>query len=89
MHCTARSSNLVCRLRTVVEADLILVFNHGEVVEQGTHQELLEKGGLYYNMWIEQAYTSSESESEADTDADKTEGRTNVVEVESEAKSPH
>ena len=35
--------------------DLIIVLNHGEVVEQGTHQELLEKGGLYYDMWLEQA----------------------------------
>ncbi|KAH8118241.1 iron-sulfur clusters transporter ATM1 [Phellopilus nigrolimitatus] len=54
------------RLRTVVEADLILVFNQGEVVEQGTHQELLEKGGLYYDMWLEQAY-QGDSEPEADS----------------------
>lgn len=52
-------------LRTVVEADLIIVLNHGEVVEQGTHQELLEKGGLYYDMWLEQAtdaFSSGEEE---------------------------
>jgi subfamily B ATP-binding cassette protein MsbA len=35
------------RLSTVVHADKILVLNHGEVVETGAHQELLEKGGLY------------------------------------------
>ncbi|EJD07002.1 iron-sulfur clusters transporter ATM1 [Fomitiporia mediterranea MF3/22] len=52
------------RIRTVVEADLILVFNHGEVVEQGTHQELLDKGGLYYSMWMEQAYQTIEEPSE-------------------------
>ena len=51
------------RLRTVVEADLILVFNQGVVVEQGTHQELLEKGGLYYSMWVEQAYQGTEGDS--------------------------
>ena len=74
-----QSSKLECSLRTEIEADLTLVLNHGEVIEQGTHQDLHETGGLYNNMWIEQAYTSSESESEADTDTDKTEGRANVV----------
>lgn len=35
------------RLSTVQKADQILVLNHGEIVEQGTHLELLEKDGLY------------------------------------------
>ena len=35
------------RLSTVVDADLILVVNHGEIVEQGTHDELLRRNGLY------------------------------------------
>lgn len=35
------------RLSTVQGADTILVFHHGEIRERGTHQELLEKGGLY------------------------------------------
>ena len=39
------------RLSTVRNADLILVLNHGEVVEQGTHDELLAKGGLYYQLY--------------------------------------
>ncbi|KAJ7614070.1 P-loop containing nucleoside triphosphate hydrolase protein [Roridomyces roridus] len=43
------------RLRTVVEADLIIVLKEGEVAEQGTHEELLRKGGLYSAMWQEQA----------------------------------
>ncbi|KAJ6512665.1 P-loop containing nucleoside triphosphate hydrolase protein [Mycena sanguinolenta] len=43
------------RLRTVVEADLIIVLQNGQVAEQGTHEELLRKGGLYYGMWQEQA----------------------------------
>ncbi|KAJ7679190.1 iron-sulfur clusters transporter ATM1 [Mycena polygramma] len=42
------------RLRTVVEADLIIVLKEGQVAEQGTHEELLRKGGLYYSMWQEQ-----------------------------------
>ncbi|KAF8580573.1 P-loop containing nucleoside triphosphate hydrolase protein [Ramaria rubella] len=43
------------RLRTVVEADLIIVLREGAVVEQGTHDELLRAGGLYTAMWHEQA----------------------------------
>ncbi len=39
------------RLSTVRNADLILVLNHGEVVEQGSHDELLAKGGLYYQLY--------------------------------------
>ena len=35
------------RLSTVVNADRILVMHHGKLHEEGTHQELLEKGGLY------------------------------------------
>ncbi|KAH8831486.1 P-loop containing nucleoside triphosphate hydrolase protein [Flagelloscypha sp. PMI_526] len=45
------------RLRTVVEADLIIVLQHGVVHEQGTHSELMRKGGLYYSMWQHQAAT--------------------------------
>ncbi|KAG5644185.1 Iron-sulfur clusters transporter atm1, mitochondrial [Asterophora parasitica] len=43
------------RLKTVVEADLIIVMKDGEVVEEGTHEELLQKGGLYHSMWQQQA----------------------------------
>lgn len=39
------------RLSTIVGADQILVIDKGELVEQGTHQELLEKGGKYNALW--------------------------------------
>jgi subfamily B ATP-binding cassette protein MsbA len=39
------------RLSTIVDADLIAVIDQGRVVEQGTHQELLARGGTYKRMW--------------------------------------
>jgi ATP-binding cassette subfamily B protein len=39
------------RLSTVVDADWILVMEHGRVVEQGTHRELLARDGVYAKMW--------------------------------------
>ena len=42
------------RLSTVVHADNIIVLDHGEIVEQGTHLELLAKGGLYASLWARQ-----------------------------------
>ncbi|HUR00442.1 MAG TPA: ABC transporter ATP-binding protein [Gemmatimonadaceae bacterium] len=43
------------RLSTIANAETILVLHHGEVAERGTHRELLEKGGLYNNLWRLQA----------------------------------
>jgi ATP-binding cassette subfamily B protein len=40
------------RLSTIRNADSIIIINHGEIVEQGTHDELLEKKGLYYNLYM-------------------------------------
>jgi ATP-binding cassette subfamily B protein len=39
------------RLSTVVDADQILVMDHGRIVERGTHRQLLERGGAYAQMW--------------------------------------
>jgi ATP-binding cassette, subfamily B, bacterial len=39
------------RLSTVVDADWILVMEHGRIVEQGQHDELLERDGVYARMW--------------------------------------
>jgi ABC-type multidrug transport system fused ATPase/permease subunit len=48
------------RLSTIANADMILVLHHGEIAERGTHQQLLERGGLYSTLWRLQA---GESES--------------------------
>jgi ATP-binding cassette subfamily B protein len=42
------------RLSTVVHADNIIVLDQGKIVEQGTHPELLAKGGLYASLWARQ-----------------------------------
>ncbi len=42
------------RLSTIQEADIILVMSEGKIIEQGTHSELLENGGFYYNMYNSQ-----------------------------------
>ena len=39
------------RLSTIRNADLILVVNQGAVVEQGTHAQLMERKGFYYQMY--------------------------------------
>ena len=42
------------RLNTIKNADLILVINGGEVIEKGTHKELMRKEGFYYNLFVSQ-----------------------------------
>ena len=42
------------RLSTIKNADLILVMNHGDIVEQGTHEELLSKNGFYADLYNSQ-----------------------------------
>ena len=39
---------------TNTESDIIFVLKEGQVVEQGTHDELMRMKGLYYSMWMEQ-----------------------------------
>ena len=46
------------RLSTIKEADVILVMRDGDIVEQGTHRELLEKGGFYAGLYASQYQVS-------------------------------
>lgn len=57
------------RLSTVQQADEILVLHHGEIMERGNHQELLDLQGMYYRLYLmqykDQAAVSDEDETEA------------------------
>jgi len=46
------------RLSTIRNADLILVMNEGDIIEQGTHEELLSKGGFYAELYNSQFETA-------------------------------
>ncbi len=39
------------RLSTIRDCDLILVMDHGKIVERGNHEELMAKNGRYYELW--------------------------------------
>lgn len=45
------------RLSAIKNADLILFMDEGEIIERGTHEELMKLGGRYHDMWIKQAET--------------------------------
>jgi len=52
---TGRTSFVIAhRLSTIRDADMILVMNHGRIIEQGTHEALLEQGGFYATLYNSQ-----------------------------------
>jgi len=42
------------RLSTIRKADAILVINHGEIIERGTHEALLAERGFYHHLYVSQ-----------------------------------
>ena len=48
------------RLSTVIHADEIIVLDHGQIVEKGTHQTLLKHAGLYAQLWENQIHKEAE-----------------------------
>jgi ATP-binding cassette subfamily B protein len=55
MNSKSRTSFIIAhRLSTIRDADLILVMNEGDIVEQGKHEELLAKGGFYAELYNSQ-----------------------------------
>jgi ATP-binding cassette subfamily B protein len=52
------------RLSTIIDADQILVLDHGQVREQGTHRALLQQDGMYAQMWALQQQEQAAKEEE-------------------------
>ena len=50
------------RLSTIVDADQILVMDHGRIAERGSHQELLARNGIYARMWALQQQEESRAD---------------------------
>ena len=50
------------RLSTIVNADEIVVLDHGRIVERGHHADLLARNGLYADMWQRQQEAAAEAE---------------------------
>ncbi|XP_012938229.1 ATP-binding cassette sub-family B member 6, mitochondrial [Aplysia californica] len=76
--CENRTTIIVAhRLSTIIHAHQIIVLNEGEILESGTHQELLDHGGHYADMWqqqrVQQQLGEEESVTPPDTDKDSQE----------------
>jgi ABC-type multidrug transport system fused ATPase/permease subunit len=50
------------RLSTITHADRIVILENGKIVEMGTHQELMERQGLYYQMFQNLSASSEEQD---------------------------
>jgi ABC-type multidrug transport system fused ATPase/permease subunit len=63
--CQGRTTFVVAhRLSTVKNADRIIVIGEGEILEDGTHDELLARNGRYANLWRKQGFVRPETEAE-------------------------
>lgn len=63
------------RLRTIYDADLIIVLQGGTVVESGTHRELVDQGGVYSELWSAQETLFQENGEEAEDEKDDSSSR--------------
>ncbi|KAJ8106320.1 hypothetical protein OPT61_g9612 [Boeremia exigua] len=59
------------RLRTIYDSDIIIVLRAGGVAEQGTHQELIDRDGLYSELWSAQETMFTEKEEDTEDGAEK------------------
>ena len=61
------------RLRTIEDADLIIVLDRGHMVEEGTHESLLASPGLYHNLWMAQIERIHQDEQDSEEQQIQTE----------------
>jgi ATP-binding cassette subfamily B multidrug efflux pump len=54
------------RLSTIRDADLILVMEHGDIVEKGTHDQLIADKGAYFRLYNSQFESSSDPDGQPD-----------------------
>ncbi|XP_063595546.1 ATP-binding cassette sub-family B member 6-like [Penaeus indicus] len=66
--CTDRTVIIVAhRLSTVIHADTILVLQEGEIVERGSHEDLINRSGVYSNMWQQQLEANNNTDGNGNT----------------------
>jgi ABC-type multidrug transport system ATPase subunit len=66
------------RLTTIRNADLIIGLHQGEVVEYGSHNELMNKKGLYYELVLAQTRKEIEKDDESNSDEEEEEEENDV-----------
>ncbi|BFZ02111.1 hypothetical protein BsWGS_05150 [Bradybaena similaris] len=77
--CENRTTIIVAhRLSTIIHAHQILVLQDGEILESGTHSELLEKNGVYADMWQQQLVNQGDGEEEKNEKKGKLQQRRNL-----------
>jgi ABC-type transport system involved in Fe-S cluster assembly fused permease/ATPase subunit len=76
------------RLSTIVGADEIIVLDAGVIVERGTHQQLLTKGGLYASMWNRQREAEEAREKLAQVEDEPSNPNRNLPEAADEVARP-